>query len=198
MLSPIRGLFTFFGVVAAGFLLWLSTQFGAGTTGYWERLGVIAAAGLALVLAQLFGGWTKWGVPRLATNVLVLGFVPALIVGGWILLAGQPDDNWFQRHVLSWSGDLHVERLVRHFRERYVGVIAFGLGAVLGFAFDTTGPRAPAVTAPRHPFDEPVVAEEPPTALLAPEPVVAEHPLAPPADDAPTTRLEPDPHSRQG
>ena len=187
MISPIRGLFTFLGVLAASFLIWLSTQFGQGTAAYWERLGVLAAAGVTLVVAQVFGGWTKWGVPRIAANVLVLGFVPALLVGGWVLLGGQPDDNWFQRHILSWSGDLHVERLVRHLRERYLGVIAFGLGVVFGFAFDTSGPRRP----PRPPLatrDEP---EEPPATAAEPEPqtVATEHPLAPPPEEAPTTHL---------
>ena len=58
-MSPVRGVFTFFGVAAAAFLLWLSTQFEGGTAGYWARIGVIAAAGLSLVLAQVFGGWTQ-------------------------------------------------------------------------------------------------------------------------------------------
>ena len=159
MISPIRGLFTFFGVVAASFLIWLSTQLEGGTAGYWERLGVLAAAGLSLVVAQVFGGW--------------------------VLLAGQPDDNWFQRHVLSWSGDLHVERLVRHLRERYLGVIAFGLGAVLGFSFDTTGPRRAAAPPPppaEHAPEPIVVAAAEPE----PEPIAAEHPLAPPPEDAPS------------
>lgn len=138
----VRGIFTLIGVAAAGFLLWLSTQFGGGDTeDYWIAVGLVAAAGLALVLSQLFGGWTKWGWPRVSGDVFVLGFLPALLLGGWVLLSGQPDDNWFQRHVVDWSGDLHISRLVRHLREGYLGVIAFGIGAVFGFTFDTTGPR---------------------------------------------------------
>jgi hypothetical protein len=140
--SAVRGIFTFVGVAAAGFLIWLSTQFGQGLGSYWAKIGLLAAAGLALPVSQLFGGWTKWGLPRFSGYVVLLGFLPALIVAGWVILSGQPDDNWFQRHTTSWSGDLHVARLVRHLRETYLDVLAFGLGSVFGFSFDTTGPRA--------------------------------------------------------
>ncbi len=51
-----------------------------------------------MALSQLFGGWTKWGWPRISVGVLLIGFLPVLVVGGWVLLAGQPDANWFQRH----------------------------------------------------------------------------------------------------
>ena len=30
---------------------------------FWAAMGILAAAGLVLGLSQLFGGWTKWGVP---------------------------------------------------------------------------------------------------------------------------------------
>jgi hypothetical protein len=142
MVLPVRGIFTLVGVATAGFLIWLSTQFGQSVGAYWAKIGLLAGAGLALPLSQLFGGWTKWGWPRFSGDVLLLGFLPALIAAGWVILSGQPDDNWFQRHVTSWSGDLHAARLVRHLRETYLDVLAFGLGAVFGFSFDTTGPRA--------------------------------------------------------
>jgi hypothetical protein len=169
--------FTFFGVVAASFLLWLSTQFDPGTEGYWARIGVIAAAGLTLVLAQVFGGWTKWGRPLISIHVLLFAFLPALLVGGWILLAAQPDDNWFQSHVSDWSNDLHVARLVRHLRA-YVFVIAFGLGAVLAFAVDTRGPKRDAAEAPAA---EP----EPETAVVEPETVAVAATAAPPTAPEP-------------
>jgi len=150
VVGAIRGVSTLLGVVAAAFLIWLSTHMGSGVDGYWARLGLLAAAGFALVLAQVFGGWTKWGWPLLSGNVFLLGFLPAFFVAGWVLLAGQPDDNWFARHVVDWSGDLHVSRLVRHLRDGYPDVLAFGLGALLGFTVDTTGPRKqrPAVVVP--------------------------------------------------
>ncbi len=169
MVGAVRGVSTLLGIAAAGFCLWLSTHMGDGVAGYWARLGLIAAAGLVLVLFQVFGGWTKWGLPQLSGNVFVLGFLPALAVAGWVLISGQPDDNWFQRHVVEWSGDLHVSRLVRHLRDGYLGVLAFGLGNVLGFTVDTRGPRA--LTSPPQ---EPL-----PTSAR-------EEPPVPPATDAPT------------
>ena len=160
MTQPIRGIFTLVSVAAAGFLIWLSTQFGQSLGAYWSKIGLLAAAGLVLPLAQLFGGWTKWGWPRLSTSVLLLGFLPALVLAGWVILSGQPEANWFQRHVTSWSGDLHVARLVRHLRETYLDVLAFGLGAVFGFSFDTTGPRpAPAPKAEALPVARPETVE---------------------------------------
>jgi hypothetical protein len=53
--------------------------------------------------------------------------------------------------------DIGIDGLVRDFKD-YIGVLAFGLGLVLGFSFDTTGPIVPA---PREaaPVEEPSVAE---------------------------------------
>lgn len=179
----VRGVLTLVGVAAAGFLIWLSTQFGTSLGDYWSKIGLLAAAGLMLPLTQLFGGWTKWGWPRFSPSVLLLGFVPALLVAGWVILSGQPGDNWFQDHVTSWSGDLHVARLVRHLRETYLDVLAFGLGALFGFSFDTTGPRRPPVAAAGAtrlpiPPDEPrlgepdtvVIPGEAETRVVSPEP----------------------------
>jgi hypothetical protein len=180
MHHPVRAVFTFFGAASAGFLIWLSTQFGAGLGAYWAKIGLLAAAGLVLSLSQLLGGWTKWWWPRFSPLVLLIGFVPALIVAGWVILAGQPDPNWFQRHVTSWSGDLHVARLVRHLRESYLDVLAAGLGLLFGFSFDTTGPRVVRQSADVHPAAgaAPVV--------TPPEPATA----APPEETA-VTRVEP-------
>jgi hypothetical protein len=190
MAQPIRGFVTFVGVAAAGFLIWLSTQFGGGVGNYWIKIGLLAAAGLALPLSQLFGGWTKWGWPRFSYHVLLLGFLPALVLAGWVILSGQPEANWFQRHVTSWSGDLHVARLVRHLRETYLDVLAFGLGAVFGFSFDTTGPRvthrvepAPAVVTPTDAAEE--------TAVTRVEPEGAPTEVVEPSPDTAETRVEP-------
>ena len=65
-----------------------------------------------MALAQLFGGWTKWGLPRLSAGVFLVGFVPVLVCAGWVLLAGQPDANWFQRHIVNWTGDIGITGLV--------------------------------------------------------------------------------------
>jgi hypothetical protein len=166
-----RGLMTLLGAGTAGLLIWLATRIHDDTNGgYWAVYGLLAAAGLALALSQLLGGWTKWGWPTVSAGVLLLGFLPTLIVGGWIVAAHQPDPNWFRSHVVGWSGDLGVGGFVNDMKE-YVGVIAMGIGVVFGFIFDTTGPRRVATVDSRrrvaaapasrdgHAADEPTTAE---------------------------------------
>src|SRR5918997_6352170 len=90
-----RGTVTLLGAATAGFLLWLASQTDAdGQGGYWTWVGLLAGAGLVMALSQLLGGWTKWGWPRLTVTVFLLGFLPALVVGGLVLLAAQPDGGW--------------------------------------------------------------------------------------------------------
>jgi hypothetical protein len=137
MYGMTRATMTLLGAAAAGLLLWLASQTDAdGTAGYWTWLGLLASAGLVLALSQLLGGWTKWGWPRLSIPVFALGFLPALVAGGLVLLYAQPDGG-------SGSGlaaDFGLEGL----GDDLTGVlpaIAFGLGLLFGFTFDTTGPR---------------------------------------------------------
>jgi hypothetical protein len=140
-----RAATTLMGILVAGFLLWLGTQIlpdgGDATSGeYWAALGLVAAAGLTMALSQLLGGWTKWGWPRVSAKVFLLGFLPALILGGWLLAAGDPGNSWFARHVGNWSDDIGIGGLVTDL-EIMLPAIAFGIGLVFGFTFDTTGPR---------------------------------------------------------
>ena len=133
-----RGTMTLLGVAAAGALVWVASQIDDSSNGgYWAVYGLIAAAGLTMALSQLLGGWTKWGMPRLSVNVFLLAFVPTLIAAGWVILATQPQANWFRDHVLAWSDDISIGGLVRDLGE-YVSVLAFGLGLVFGFTFDTS------------------------------------------------------------
>jgi hypothetical protein len=137
-----RGAVTLIGVAVAGLLIWLATQINDHSTGgYWAVYGLIAAAGLTMALSQLLGGWTKWGWPRLSLNVFLLAFIPTLIAAGWVVVAHQPHSNWFRNHVLNWSDDIGILGLVRDLTE-YVSVLAFGIGLVFGFSFDTSGPAA--------------------------------------------------------
>lgn len=139
MLGTVRGVSTVVGTALAGLLIWVATQVGTGTTGeYWASYGMIAASGLGMALSQLFGGWTKWGWPRISLGVFLWGFLPILVCAGWVALAGQPDANWFRSQISSWSGHLAIGGLVSDLRE-YLGVLAFAFGLVLGFSFDTTG-----------------------------------------------------------
>ena len=134
-----RGGATLLGAAIAGLLVWLATQIDGGTTGgYWAVYGLIAGAGLVMALSQLLGGWTKWGMPRLAINVFLLAFIPTLITAGWVLIAHQPHPNWFRDHITSWSTDISILNVVRDLTE-YVSVLAFGIGLVFGFSFDTAG-----------------------------------------------------------
>jgi hypothetical protein len=139
----------------AGLLIWVATQIDDGTTGgYWAVYGILAGAGLVMALSQLLGGWTKWGWPRLSANVLLLAFIPTLIAAGWVVVAHQPHPNWFRNHVLNWSSDIGILGLVRDLTE-YVAVLAFGIGLVFGYSFDTSGPR---VAGPAEPAREPAPA----------------------------------------
>jgi hypothetical protein len=175
MVRTVRGVFTLVGAGVAGLLIWVSTQIGQGTLGgYWAVYGILAGAGLTMALSQLFGGWTKWGMPRISVGVFLIGFLPVLFAAGWVLLAGQPDANWFQRHVTSWSGHVGIGGLVDDLRE-YLAVLSFGLGLVFGFTFDTSGPQIAREPGRRVP--EPLEQPEPATLETAPPP--AERPVVP-------------------
>jgi len=135
-----RGVVTLLGVGLAGFLIWIATQINDSSTGgYWAVYGIVAAAGLTMALTQLLGGWTKGGMPRLSANVFLLAFIPTLIAAGWVVVAHQPHPNWARNHVMSWSGDIGIAGLVHDLAE-YVSVLAFGIGLVFGYSFDTSGP----------------------------------------------------------
>ena len=164
-----RATTTLIAAGVAGLLIWIATQISDSSNGgFWAVYGLIAGAGLVMALSQLLGGWTKWGMPRLSAGVFLLAFVPVAIAGLWIVIAAQPHGDWLRHHILAWSGDIHIRGLVHDLKE-YVSVMAFGIGLVFGFSFDTTGPvarrRAPAVPAAapgpvdRRATDEPVSAE---------------------------------------
>jgi len=161
-----RATTTLLAAAVAGLLIWFATQINDHSVGgFWAVYGLIAGAGLVMALSQLLGGWTKWGLPRLAVTFFLIAFVPIAIVSLWIVLAAEPGNGWFHRHVLSWSGDIHIRGLVNDLKE-YVSVFAFGIGLVFGFSFDTTGPRRAV------PADRDVVADRRQTVPAEREPVV--------------------------
>ena len=138
MIGMTRGISTLAGAAVAGLLLWIATQIGTESNSeYWATYGVIAAAGLTMALSQLLGGWTKWGWPRFSLGVFLVGFLPVLVAGGWVLLARQPAD-WM--NTSNWSRDLGIFGAVADLGN-ILPVIAFGIGLVFGFSFDTAGPR---------------------------------------------------------
>jgi hypothetical protein len=165
-----RGLMTALGAGVAGFLVWLAIQVGQQNTGrFWASMGIIAGAGLVLAFSQLLGGWTKWGWPRLSPGVFLLGFLPVLVCVGWILIATQPGHGWQEGRLVSWSHSIGIYGLV-HALGLYHGVLALGLGLVLGFTFDTTGPRRRDVVVDRPVAERAPVMER----RVADEPVAAE------------------------
>ena len=138
MIGITRGVSTLVGAGVAGFLIWLAAQMGQGSSGeYWATYGLIAAAGLTIALSQIVGGWTKWGWPRLSAGVFLLGFLPVLVAGGWVLLARQPADFF---NTSNWSRDLGIDPVVSDLGE-LLAAVAFGVGLVFGLTFDTAGPR---------------------------------------------------------
>jgi hypothetical protein len=137
----VRALFTLLGVATAGLLVWLAHYFDlASTSEFWYAMGVIAAAGLVLGLSQLFGGWTKWGIPVISPGVFLFAFIPTLIVVGWVLLSTQPEGGWQHDRFTGWSSDLGITGFVNDLG-MFPAALAMGLGIVLAFSFDTTGPR---------------------------------------------------------
>ena len=138
MIGVTRGISTLAGAAVAGVLLWFATQVGTQTSSeYWATYGLIAAAGLTMALSQILGGWTKWGWPRFSLGVFLIGFLPVLLAGGWVLLARQPAD-WM--NTSNWSRDLSIYGLVADVGN-VLPAVAFGIGLTFGFSFDTAGPR---------------------------------------------------------
>lgn len=157
-----RGVMTLIGAALAGGLIWLATWIGPmeSTGQYWAAMGCVAGAGLVMALSQLAGGWTKWGLPSASPTVFAFAFVPALIAGGWILLAAQPEGSTARERILDWSASIGISGLVSDLTT-LVGAIAFGVGLVFGLVFDTTGPRyrEEVVEHDRRFADEPTTAE---------------------------------------
>jgi hypothetical protein len=148
-----RGTLTLIGIAVSGLLIWIGTSVldpfdenADVTTGeYWWAASFIALAGLTIALSQLLGGWTKWGWPRVSGSVFLLGFIPALIAGGWIVAAAEgplagDTSSWLGEHVTNWSDDIGIEGLVGDLIPAWAA-FAFGVGLVFGLTFDTTGPR---------------------------------------------------------
>jgi hypothetical protein len=166
MVGATRAIATLIGVAAAGLLLWLATQaldiefrFGGSDAEYWTFVGISAAAGLVIALSQVLGGWTKWGLPRVSVPVLVVGFLPALVAGGLVLLATQPGGGWNSTTATDIAGDVGAGNVVDDLGALFP-VIAFGLGLVLGLVFDTAGsPRFVRTVDDEVAADEAVAAE---------------------------------------
>jgi hypothetical protein len=164
--------------------LWFAAQIGTATASeYWATYGLIAAAGLTMALSQILGGWTKWGWPRFSLGVFVIGFLPVLVAGGWVLLSRQPAD-WM--NTSNWSRDLGIFGAVDDLGT-VLAAIAFGIGLVFGLSFDTAGPRRE-VAADEQVRETPVPVTETSDTRAADEPLTADRGLYP---DPPTVPVGP-------
>jgi len=188
MIGVTRGIATLVGAAVAGALLWFATQVGAESAGeYWATYGLIAAAGLAMALSQILGGWTKWGWPRFSLGVFLLAFLPALLIGGWILLARQPVD---MLNTSNWSRDIGVYGVVLDLGN-ILPALAFGIGLIFGLSFDTAG-REPEVVVDERVEERPVVVQD------ADAPLTADQgPYAPPPT-VPVGEADEQTHDRDG
>jgi hypothetical protein len=155
-----RGTTTLIAAAVAGLLLWLAYYFGEGESmsAYWALVGFCAAAGLVMAVSQLVGGWTKWGLPTISPTVLLLGFLPVLVAGGLVILAGQPEDGFGR----GWADDIGMGWLAEDLA-LVIPAIAFGIGLAFGYVFDTTGERVrdEAAVARGYPREHDRVADEP-------------------------------------
>jgi hypothetical protein len=180
-----RGLSMLLGAGTAGLLLWVATQVGQQTTGrFWASMGIVAGAGLAFAILQAVGGWTKGLRLRLSVGTFVLGFLPVLVVSGWVLMATQPGGGWHGGKIASWSSSIGVLDVV-HDLGLWHGVLAFGLGAVLGLSLGVVPVAgevvvlddAPAATAPA-PAVVTTTDDQPLDRWAADEPLAAEREAA--------------------
>jgi hypothetical protein len=138
----VRGLTTLLGVGAAGLLIWVASTFDLASTGeYWTAMAILAGAGACLGLSQLLGGWTKWGAPTISPGVFLLGFLPAFVAVGGILVATRPTGTEEGEQVAEWIRDIGLGGVAEDLIV-FQGVLAFGLGIVLTFTLDTRGPRS--------------------------------------------------------
>lgn len=184
-----RGLTLALAAGVAGLLLYLASQVGQQSTGrFWGELAIVAGAGLVLALAPLVGGWTNGLRLRLSPGTFVLGFLPVLVVVGWILMATQPGNGWNEGTVVRWSHDIGLMGLI-HSLGLWHGVLAFGFGFSLGMCVDAV--PATAVVPARETAPEAAYERDP---RAADAPTTAEQAEAAHRAEPPTVAVGPHPH----
>jgi hypothetical protein len=161
----IRASLTLVAAAAAGALLWTASQFDLHTTGgYWAAMGVIAGGGLLLGLAQRSGGAGSRAMWLVAA-------VPVTVFGLWVIDVAQPHGNTFRHHVRLWDSDLSIGSAV-HDIGRWNGVVALGIGLVVGLALAFVPVRTAVI-------EPPAAAEERRFAEPVPEPTEGETEIVP-------------------
>lgn len=137
MLGTTRGLATLIGGLVAGLLIWRAAEATGTSAGdYWAAIALAAGAGLVFGLAQQvttgnIGFHRRFVGLGVAPGMFLLAFVPLAIIGGWIILAGDP--GWWGANVNDWSADWGIASFVA-LMTLYAPLIAFGLGATLALS----------------------------------------------------------------
>ena len=135
--GPTRALVTLLAAGVAGLLAYLATNISVRSNGgYWGAYGILAGAGLVMALSQVLRRRTMF-----SPTVFLAAFVPTLVAVGWIFLFHQPESGLGRGHVMNWSGDIGIRGLVDDMGGSLLTMLAFGLGLVFGFCFDSTGAR---------------------------------------------------------
>ena len=158
-----RGLTLALAAALAGLALWGAAEVGTQTQGrFWIAMAIVGGAGLVLALANHVGTWTKGLRLRVSPSTFVIAFLPVLVCVGWILVATQPGSGWQEGRLDSWSNSIGILGLVKSVG-LWHGVLAFGLGLVLGLSLDgvpaPTEEMTPVYAGAAAPADEPVTAE---------------------------------------
>ena len=112
------------------------------------------------------------GAPTISPGVFFLAFLPALVAVGGILVATRPTGTDEGEEVASWIRDIGLGGLAEDLIA-FQGVLAFGLGVLLAFTFDTRGPRmrtieqeTEVVQEDVHDYRDETVAEEDETVVV--------------------------------
>src|SRR5262249_32460561 len=98
-------------------------------------MGIVAGAGLVFALLPAMGSPVAGLRLRLSPGTFLLGFLPTLVVVGWTLMATRRGRGWHDGTVTSWSHSMGIFGVV-YALGLWHGVLAFGLGAVLGMSLD--------------------------------------------------------------
>jgi hypothetical protein len=127
------------GAGAAGVLVWLAgrvTGTAVDTAGdYWVAVGLLGVAGLVLTSLHQLGRAGGASMRMFSPTAFLIGFVPALVVGGFVIWFAQPAGGWLVGETHGFAADLGVDGVASDLGQLWP-VLAFGLGALLGLTLD--------------------------------------------------------------